>query len=115
MSDLMKAVEAPVNPNVPDLRPGDVVKVFLRIKEGNNERTQEVRRNDHPRPRQPWEFGEFYRPPCRQQWHRGGAHLPDPLTSHRKSRDRAPFQGAPGTALLPARAHRQERPSEAEV
>ncbi len=43
MSDLMKAVEAPVNPNVPDLRPGDVVKVFLRIKEGSNERTQEIR------------------------------------------------------------------------
>ncbi len=43
MSDLMKSVEAPVNPNVPDLRPGDVVKVFLRIKEGSNERTQEIR------------------------------------------------------------------------
>ena len=43
MSDLMQAVEAPINPNVPDLRPGDVVRVFLRIKEGNNERTQEIR------------------------------------------------------------------------
>ena len=43
MSDLMKAVEAPVNQNVPALQPGDVVRVFLRIKEGTNERTQEIR------------------------------------------------------------------------
>lgn len=43
MNDLMKSVETPVNPNVPDLRPGDSVKVFLRIKEGNNERTQEIK------------------------------------------------------------------------
>lgn len=43
MSDLMQAVEAPVNTNVPELRPGDIVRVFLRIKEGTNERTQEIR------------------------------------------------------------------------
>jgi large subunit ribosomal protein L19 len=39
----MKAVEAPTNENVPQLHPGDLVKVFLRIKEGNTERTQEFR------------------------------------------------------------------------
>ena len=43
MSELMKAVEAPVNDNVPQLRPGDMVRVFIRIKEGNTERTQEFR------------------------------------------------------------------------
>lgn len=43
MSDLIKAVEAPINENVPELRPGDQVRVFLRIKEGNTERTQEFR------------------------------------------------------------------------
>jgi large subunit ribosomal protein L19 len=43
MSELMKAVEAPTNENVPQLHPGDLVKVFLRIKEGNTERTQEFR------------------------------------------------------------------------
>ena len=43
MEDLLKSVEAPVNENVPEIRPGDVVKVFLRIKEGNNERVQEFR------------------------------------------------------------------------
>jgi large subunit ribosomal protein L19 len=43
MSDLLKAVEAPVNPNIPELRAGDSVKVFLRIKEGANERTQEFK------------------------------------------------------------------------
>jgi len=43
MEDLLKSVEAPVNPNIPELRPGDIVKVFLRIKEGSNERVQEFR------------------------------------------------------------------------
>jgi len=43
MEELLKSVEAPVNPNIPELRPGDLVKVFLRIKEGNNERIQEFR------------------------------------------------------------------------
>ena len=43
MSELLKSVEAPDNPNVPELRPGDTVKIFLRIKEGANERTQEFR------------------------------------------------------------------------
>jgi large subunit ribosomal protein L19 len=43
MTDLIKAVEAPDNPNIPQLHAGDTVKVFLRIKEGANERTQEFR------------------------------------------------------------------------
>jgi large subunit ribosomal protein L19 len=44
MDELLRAVEAPPNPNVPtDLRIGDNVSVFLRIKEGNNERVQEFK------------------------------------------------------------------------
>ncbi len=43
MDELLKAVEAPINENIPALRPGDMVKVYLRIKEGNTERTQEFR------------------------------------------------------------------------
>lgn len=43
MSDILKALEAPVNDNIPELRPGDIVRVFIRIKEGNNERIQEFR------------------------------------------------------------------------
>lgn len=43
MSELMKSVEAPVNPNIPDLRPGDVVSVHVKIKEGNRERIQEFK------------------------------------------------------------------------
>jgi len=43
MSELLKAVEAPVNENIPQLRPGDMVRVYLRIKEGASERTQEFR------------------------------------------------------------------------
>ncbi len=43
MDEIIKSLEAPVNSEVPELQPGDTVKVFLRIKEGNNERTQEFR------------------------------------------------------------------------
>jgi large subunit ribosomal protein L19 len=43
MSDLIKSVEAPVNPNIPALHAGDVVSVHVRIKEGERERIQEFK------------------------------------------------------------------------
>jgi large subunit ribosomal protein L19 len=43
MDELIKSVEAPENPNIPQLHAGDSVKVYLRIKEGANERTQEFK------------------------------------------------------------------------
>jgi len=43
MSDVLKALEAPVNENIPELRPGDDVSVHLRIREGERERVQEFR------------------------------------------------------------------------
>ena len=43
MEDLLKSVEQAENPNVPQLRPGDLVSVHLLIKEGNTERIQEFR------------------------------------------------------------------------
>ena len=43
MSDLIKALEAPVNEEIPELRPGDDVSVHLRIREGKRERIQEFR------------------------------------------------------------------------
>ena len=43
MSDPLKALEAPINPNIPDLRPGDTVSVHARIQEGDRERVQEFR------------------------------------------------------------------------
>jgi len=43
MNDLLKSVEAPVNPNIPEIRIGDDISVFLRIKEGANERVQEFK------------------------------------------------------------------------
>ncbi len=39
-AELLKAVEAPVNENVPQLFPGDAVSVHLKIKEGDRERIQ---------------------------------------------------------------------------
>jgi large subunit ribosomal protein L19 len=43
MPDFIKAVEAPVNPNIPDIKPGDSVSVHVRIIEGNKERVQEFK------------------------------------------------------------------------
>jgi large subunit ribosomal protein L19 len=43
MNELLKSVEAQDNSNIDPLRPGDMVRVYLRIKEGNNERTQEFK------------------------------------------------------------------------
>jgi large subunit ribosomal protein L19 len=43
MPDLLKAVEAPVNPNIPELNAGDSVSVHVRIIEGNKERVQEFK------------------------------------------------------------------------
>ena len=41
--EILRSVEAPVNENIPDLRPGDLVSVHVRIKEGNRERIQEFK------------------------------------------------------------------------
>lgn len=43
MNDILKSVEAPVNENIPDLQPGDVVSVHVMIKEGTRERIQEFK------------------------------------------------------------------------
>lgn len=43
MNELLKSVEAPENQNIPNIRPGDMVSVFLRVIEGTNERIQEFR------------------------------------------------------------------------
>ena len=37
------ALEAPTNPNIPELRTGDTVSVHVKIKEGNRERVQEFK------------------------------------------------------------------------
>lgn len=43
MNELMKSLEAPVNPNIPEIRPGDSVSVHVKIKEGDRERIQEFK------------------------------------------------------------------------
>ncbi len=43
MDDKIKAIEAPVNENIPEMRPGDTVSVHVKFKEGNRERIQEFR------------------------------------------------------------------------
>jgi large subunit ribosomal protein L19 len=41
--EILRSVEAPVNENIPELRPGDLVSVHVRIKEGARERVQEFK------------------------------------------------------------------------
>jgi len=43
MTDHIKAVEAKVNENIPQLNPGDTVSVHVKIKEGDRERIQEFK------------------------------------------------------------------------
>jgi large subunit ribosomal protein L19 len=43
MSDLLQSVQAPDNPKIPELRPGDAVSVHVKIKEGTRERIQEFK------------------------------------------------------------------------
>ncbi|MFL7812570.1 MAG: 50S ribosomal protein L19 [Anaerolineales bacterium] len=43
MDNLIKALETPKNPNIPDLHTGDTATVFVRIKEGDNERIQQFK------------------------------------------------------------------------
>ncbi len=43
MTDILRTIEAPVNPNIPELQPGDAVSVHVKIKEGTRERIQEFK------------------------------------------------------------------------
>lgn len=43
MNELLESVQAVDNPEIPPIRTGDIVKVYVRIKEGANERTQEFK------------------------------------------------------------------------
>ena len=40
MDELLKSLESDDNPNIPDLQPGDTVRVHARIVEGERERVQ---------------------------------------------------------------------------
>lgn len=43
MDEILKALKPAVNPNIPELRAGDVVSVHVKIKEGTRERIQEFK------------------------------------------------------------------------
>ena len=43
MADVIKALEARQNENIPKLAPGDTVSVHVKIKEGDRERVQEFK------------------------------------------------------------------------
>jgi hypothetical protein len=82
--------------DLPEFRPGDTVRVHVKIKEGDKERLQAFE-------------GELHRAQ-NQLWSGRGAHLPHPFQSDRQSRLAALLQSSPRQALLPARSQRQSRP-----
>jgi large subunit ribosomal protein L19 len=43
MNELLKSIEPPANPNIPELHTGDAVSVHVKIREGNRERIQEFK------------------------------------------------------------------------
>ena len=43
MNNLLESVQTPLNPNIPDIAPGDTVSVSVKIKEGDRERIQEFK------------------------------------------------------------------------
>jgi len=43
MDELLRSVEAQPNTEIPQMKPGDMVNVHVRIKEGNRERVQEFK------------------------------------------------------------------------
>jgi len=43
MSELIKSIDAPANPNIPELFPGDAISVHVKIREGTRERIQEFK------------------------------------------------------------------------
>jgi large subunit ribosomal protein L19 len=43
MDEIIKTLETPKNPDIPQLHTGDTVTVFVRIKEGDNERIQQFK------------------------------------------------------------------------
>jgi large subunit ribosomal protein L19 len=40
---ILQAMDAPANENIPQIRPGDIVSVHVKIKEGDRERIQEFK------------------------------------------------------------------------
>ena len=43
MNNLFESVQTPINPNIPEINPGDSVSVSVKIKEGDRERIQEFK------------------------------------------------------------------------
>ena len=127
MSDLLlKSFDAPVNENLPQLRPGDSVTVHLRIVEGTRERIQLVR-GTVIRLRKSGNQANFtvrriasngigversflLRSPLiencfKRHWRR--TDLPLALPAYRENRSPSPCPCPPGTALFLAKPHRQ--------
>jgi len=43
MNNILESVKTPINPNIPEINPGDSVSVSVKIKEGDRERIQEFK------------------------------------------------------------------------
>ena len=105
------------NPNIEDFRPGDTVRVSIKITEGDRRRTQVF-----PGGRDPQEgrgVGSLLHRSTSNSGHRGRAHLSASFADGGGGEGRAARRGAPRSALLPQRPFgqggpNQRRPAEAE-
>ncbi len=104
MADIIKALEAKQNENIPTVKSGDNVSVHVKIKEGERERIQEFK-GTVIRTRKGGNDAVHHRSPHGFQWHGRGAHIPAPLAAYRQDRRRTPQSGSPCAALLHARPH----------
>src|SRR6059058_4903593 len=95
--------QAQTRSDIPAFRPGDTLKVHVRVTEGNRSRIQVFQGVVIRRP------GDVHRP--QGQLRRGrGADLPGAQPVDRQDRARRPGPGAPRQAVLPEGTARQEGP-----
>jgi len=100
--------QAQVRSDIPEFRPGDTLKVHVRVTEGTRSRIQ-IFQGIVIRRQGGGGAGDVHRPQD-QLWRRGGAHVPGAHPLDREDRARDPGPGCAGEALLPPRAARQGRP-----
>ena len=106
---LMNSLLPEANPNMPQIQPGDTVRVHQRITEGRNERVQVFQGvviAQRGGKRRRYLYCATYRSPRRRR----GAHFPALQQECRKGGSAAQRQGSQSATLLPARSPGQVGP-----
>ena len=102
---LDEIVKDQLRSDIPELAPGDTVKVAAKVVEGNRERDPGLR-GDRPPPHRRRDHPLRHRP-AHRVGRRRRADVQDQQPADRADRGRAPRRRPPGEALLPPQARRQ--------